>query len=333
MKTSPQFEFPPEQAEAMQKARRLEWLSIAYLVSVGITMYFVLGSSQAMKTAWIDDLLSLISPVVFLLAARIATRAPNKRFPYGYHRCVSIAFLCAALALFGMGSWLLFDATSKLVLAEHPTIGGITLFGETFWLGWLMIPALLWSGIPAVFLGRAKLPLARTLHDKVLFADADMNKADWLTALAALIGVLGIGLGFWWTDAVAAMLISFDILYDGFRNLKQVIFDLMDEVPRTVERSDIDPLPEKVESYLRGLPWIEDVQVRMREEGHVYFGEAFIVTRHDVPAEQLYEATRQCANLHWRVHDLVLVPVPSLGEKPPEPAEDESRKPSCLEEP
>ena len=109
------------------------------------------------------------------------------------------------------------------------------------------------------------------------------------------------------------MLISFDILYDGFRNLKQVIYDLMDEVPRTVERSKIDPLPEKIETYLRGLPWIADAQVRMREEGHVYFGEAFIVTRHDITAEQLYEATRQCASLHWRVHDLVLVPVPSLG--------------------
>lgn len=36
------------------------------------------------------------------------------------------------------------------------------------------------------------------MHDKVLHADAKMNKADWMTAAAALVGVLGIGLGWWW---------------------------------------------------------------------------------------------------------------------------------------
>jgi divalent metal cation (Fe/Co/Zn/Cd) transporter len=62
-------------------------------------------------------------------------------------------------------------------------------------LGWLMLPALAWSGLPAVFLGRAKISLAEELHNKVLYADAKMNKADWLTASAAMVGVVGIGSG------------------------------------------------------------------------------------------------------------------------------------------
>ncbi len=318
MKTSPAFEFPPEQDRALRRARRLEWLSISYLVSVSVVMYLVMGSSQAMKTAWIDDLLSLSSPMVFLIASRFAIRPPNERFPYGHHRAVSIAFLCAALALFSMGGWLLIDATVTLVKAEHPSIGGIQLFGRTFWLGWLMIPALLWSAIPAILLGHAKLPLARSLHDKVLHADAGMNKADWMTALAALVGVVGVGLGYWWTDAVAAALISLHILYDGYSHLRQVVYDLMDGVPRTVEHSDVDPLPQRVESYLRGLPWVEDAQVRMREEGHVYFGEAFVVVRHsDDLVQRLNQAAKECAALDWRVHDLVLSPVPTLSPRPP----------------
>lgn len=316
MKASPAFEFPPEQDEALHRARRLEWITIIYLISVSVIMYLVLGSSQAMKTAWIDDLLSLIAPIVFLTATRIAIWEPNERFPYGYHRIVSIAFLCAALALSVMGGWLLTNAIIHLFKAEHPTIGGIHLFGHTFWLGWLMIPALVYSAVPAMFLGRAKLPLARKMHDKVLFADANMNKADWLTALAALIGVVGIGLGYWWADAVASALISLDILHDGIRHLREVVCDLMQEAPRTVERSELDPLPDRVAAYLRSLPWVEEVQVRMREEGHVYFGEAFIVSREGtVLPEQLYQATRGCADLNWRVHDFVLVPVPSLDDQ------------------
>ena len=312
MKTSPAFEFPPEQDHALHRARRLEWWTIAYLASATILMYFVLGASQAMKTAWIEDLLSFVPPIVFLFASRLASKQPNERFPYGYHRVVSIAFLCASVALFSTGLYLLIDAIVKLVSREHPTIGAVHLFGHTVWLGWLMLPALLWSAVPAVFLGRAKLPLARTMHDKVLHADANMNKADWLTAVAAMVGVVGIGFGYWWADAVAAAVISLDILYDGYRNLRTVVLDLMDERPKTVEQ-EFDALPDRVRDYLESLDWIEAAQVRMREEGHVFFGEAFVVVSDDTDlVERLYQATQDCAGLDWRLHDFVIVPVPSL---------------------
>ena len=208
MKTSPGFEYPPEQDRALGKARKLEWLTIAYLSTVVVAMYFVMGSSQAMKTAWLEDLLSLVPPVVFLIAARVATREPNERFPFGYHRAVSIAFLCASLALFAMGASLLLDALAKLLAAERAAIGAVTLFGVTFWQGWLMLVALLWSAIPGLFLGRRKIALAKVLNDKVLHTDAEMNKADWMTALAAMVGVLGIAVGFWWADSAAAAVIS-----------------------------------------------------------------------------------------------------------------------------
>jgi cation diffusion facilitator family transporter len=315
MKASPAFEFPPAQEQALRKARRLEWVTIAYLISVGTVMYLVLGSSQAMKTAWLEDLLSLIPPTVFLLASRIAIWTPNKRFPYGYHRAVSIAFLCASLALFTMGAWLLIEAITKVVMAKHPTIGGIPLFGRVIWLGWLMLPALVWSAVPAMFLGRAKLPLAKDLHDKVLFTDANMNKADWLTASAAFVGVLGVGFGLWWTDAVAAALISLNVLHDGYKNLREVVTNLMDEVPKLVDSSEVDPLPDRVQEYLKQMPWIEDAQVRMREQGHVYFGEAFVVASEEENlAERLYHATQECAALDWRIHDFVIVLVPSLTD-------------------
>lgn len=44
-------ELPPERRETLRKARRLEWITIAYLVSAVALLALVLGSSQAMKTA------------------------------------------------------------------------------------------------------------------------------------------------------------------------------------------------------------------------------------------------------------------------------------------
>lgn len=103
MRPSPAFELPGPKEALMRRAVRLEWVTIAYLMSVVTLMYLVLGSSQAMKVAWAEDLLSLVPPIAFLVAARVRAKPPSERFPYGYHRVVSISFLCAALALFASG--------------------------------------------------------------------------------------------------------------------------------------------------------------------------------------------------------------------------------------
>src|ERR671910_1185101 len=300
------LELPPESQQTLRKARRLKWLTIAYLVSAVVLLALVLGSSQAMKTAWIEDLLSLIPPIAFLVAMRFNSCDPTGRFPYGFHRMVSIAHLCSALALFVMGTYLLVESIIKLVTAEYPTINSVEIFGQTIWLGWLMIPALAWSALPAVFLGRAKIPLAEELHNKVLYADAKMNKADWLTAGAAMVGVVGIGFGLWWLDAVAAALISLDITKDGISNLRRAVVDLMDQAPTTIDEDEVDPLCDRLATMLQDLDWVEEVALRLREEGQVYFGEALVVPSDEIDIEDALERAR---DLDWRIHDLALTPV------------------------
>lgn len=312
-------ELPPDKERINRRAVRIEWITIAFLISAITLMYFSLGSSQAMKTAWVEDILSLIPPIAFLFANRIRRRPPNKAFPYGYHRAVSIAFLVAAIALFTLGALLFMDSLMKLLTFEHPSIGTVELMGRQVWLGWLMIAVLAYTTVPAIVLGRLKLPLARELHDKVLHADAEMNKADWLTAMAAIFGVLGIGLGFFWADAVAAIVISLDILYDGYKNLKGVVWDLMDASPRTVEHEQTDALPARLVTELQKLPYIDALRIRLREEGHVYFGEAWVKFRgNENIAKRSLETAEHARSLDWRMHDLAVMPVEELPDELPE---------------
>src|SRR5918999_73387 len=145
------FELPEELEPVQRKAVRIEWLTLAYLLSAVILLALTLGQSQAMKAAWIEDMLSLLPPAAFLIANRIRNRPADAKFPWGLHRSVSIAYMIAAFALLVLGAFVFFDSALKLISLEHPPIGVIQLFGEEIWLGWLMIGALLWSGIPAVF--------------------------------------------------------------------------------------------------------------------------------------------------------------------------------------
>lgn len=307
---------PAERKGFLRRAVRLEILTIVYLISVILLMYLVMGSSQAMRTAWVEDLLGLLPPIAFLIAEPFRNRRSTEYFPYGYHRSISIAFLISSTALFAMGAFLFIESAVKLVKAEHPTIGTQSLFGQQIWLGWLMLPVLIWSVVPAVILGRAKVEPARKLHNKVLYCDASMNRADWLTGLAATVGVLGIAIGWWWLDATAALFISCDILHDGYQNLKACILDLMDRTPQTVDHQRAEGLPARIKTELEKMDWVQEAQVRMREHGQVFFGEVFIT-----PKEQenlmtcMTEARKMILKLDWRVQDIVMQLVPPSLEK------------------
>jgi divalent metal cation (Fe/Co/Zn/Cd) transporter len=231
-----------------------------------------------------------------------------------------------------MGAYLLIDALVKLLQAEHPTIEAVEFWGEPVWLGWLMYPVLVWGVVPAIFIGLKKIEQARQLHDKTLYADALMCRANWLSGVAGIVGVTGIALGWWWLDGVAAAAISLDILHDGFKYTGVAVTDLMDRVPRTVDDRQCESLPTRLETELKKLDWVKEAQVRLREHGHVFYGEAFI---QPVDRRNLLARTRQAvATAHqvdWRLHELVvqLVSEPidevheTVGEGGDHPKEEE----------
>jgi cation diffusion facilitator family transporter len=313
-----EFELPPELEQQQRRAVRLEWITIAYMLSAVVLLFLTLGQSQAMKAAWIEDMLSLLPPAAFLIASRLRKRDPSEKFPWGMHRAVTVAYVFAALALLVLGGFVFFDSALKLVRAEHPPIGVIQLFGEEIWLGWLMIAALVYSGLPAVFLGRAKLRLADELHDKVLYADAQMNKADWMTVTAAIVGIIGIGFGLWWADAVAAIFISVDIVHDGWKNVRAAVHDLMDARPRRHDAREYHPVVERMNAEVHGCDWVERGAVRLREEGHVFTGEVMVVPTEAALADgtglldRLDDLAEHLLSLEWKVYDIVVVPVKEI---------------------
>jgi len=288
---------PPDISSEMRRAIRLEYWTLLWIGSIVAVMYFAMGSSQAMKSAWIEDLLSLIPAIVFIVAAFFERRAPNDKFRFGYSRVNSLAFLISAVALVSVGGFLLFESIKTLILQEHPSIGLITMFGHDIWLGWAMIAALIYSVVPPVILGRLKQPLAKKMQDKVLHTDALMQKADWTTGLAGILGVLGVGLGLWWADAVAAGFISFEILRDGIKNLRTSTAELIDGMPRALDSNDIADDARDLELAL--LQKYPEARVRMRESGR------YILVQIDEPglADDIM-AGIEPPKRPWRLHNI-----------------------------
>ena len=317
-------ELPPRQAEALRRAKRLEVVTLVYMSTCVAVVFATAGSSQAMKTAWVEDSLALVPPLAFLVAVRRARRLPDADHPYGLHRSTGVGHLTAAVALLAVGLLLIEDSATSLLRAEHPPIGTVELLGHSFWSGWLMVAAMTYAGIGPFVLGRMKLPLAEELHDKVLFADADMQKADWMTAVGTIAGVLGIGIGLWWADSAAALLISLSIVRDGWRSLHYATTALMDRRARTYDDQHPHPLTREVDDALARLPWVADSRSRVRDQGHVFHVEAFVRPAGSVSPtlDQLEEAVDLLRDLDWKIHDVVVMPVRDLPDTVPDGRQD-----------
>lgn len=315
MRLRPAYRLPPDRQSKLRRVVWLEWLTIFFMLTIITVMYLTMGSSQAMKAALIEDCLSLVPPIAFLWANRVRQRAPTPEFPYGFSRATLLAFLAAAVAILLLGLFILYDAGQTLLSREHPTIGHFHLLGTQWgvWAGWVMIGALIYSLIPPLILGRMKLPLASDLHDSTLYADATMNKADWMTAAAAVLGVIGIGLGLWWADAVAAAIIGLDVLHDGYGNVRRAMSDLMDHRPADVATGEPLGLERDLEERLGQWPQVKQVNVRLREEGYLIAGEVFIVCVPGTDIDAVVERIPAFAlTIDWRLHDLVVMPVSSI---------------------
>jgi cobalt-zinc-cadmium efflux system protein len=288
----------------MKRAIRLEWWNIGFTISIIVVMGLVLGNSQTMKTAWVEDTLGFIPPIVFLIAVRFETRGASRDYPFGFHRVHSLAFLIAAVALASVGLLLLWDSANTLIAREHATVGTISLFGHSFWLGWLMIAAQIYSIIPPFIIGRLELPLAERLQDEVLFTDAKMNKANWQTGAAGLAGIAGLGLGYWWADSVAAALISISIILDGWKALRVATAELVDGIPRKLGSTAPDPEARKLVAKLRKQ--YPAAEIRLRETGRYIHAEVCGVkpdTKQDLGSLWPGEPERA-----WRLAQLSFVP-------------------------
>lgn len=305
---------PPHLRAVRRRAERLEYWSIGWTITVIVVMGAAMGSSQTMKTAWIEDCLSLIPPIVFLVSARIERWPATSRFPNGFARVPSLAFAIAAAALAALGATLLADSAMALLAQEHATIAALEVFGLEIWLGWIMVAAQVYSIVVPIVLGRLKLPLARQLCDKTLYTDAMTQKANWMTGVAGIGGVIGIGLGYWWADAAAAGLIALDILNDGVRALRAASAELIDGAPRALDGPQVAEDARAVHAALDAR--FPGARIHLRQTGRVMAAQ---VEGAVPPAERLDPATfwPNEPERAWRLdHVSFIPPPPGTGDRP-----------------
>jgi divalent metal cation (Fe/Co/Zn/Cd) transporter len=181
-----------------------------------------------------------------------------------------------------------------------------------------MIVALAYSMLCGLTIGLLKKPVAKSLHDKSLNAEATMNRDEWMSEGAAILGILLVALGFWWGDAAAAAFIALEIVHDGWMNVRLVVGDLMDEAPTIMGTHDLEDIGEKVRQRVEEMDWVAKAGVRLREHGRRLTGEVFVQPReHSDLVICLEQTSKAAGDVDWRLHDIAVMAVSDLAQPAP----------------
>jgi len=201
---------------------RASWWAIVgngALAALKLIVGFLSGSFAVIADG-IDSTTDIASSLVVLLAARIISRPPNVKFPYGYKKADAVATKVLSFVIFFAGAQLGYSTIR--ILLEGSTMDTPSSLA-------------IWVTIISIF-GKLGLTLVlyrtgKKVDSPMLIANAKNMRNDILISFSVLASLLfTVLLQEPLIDRIIALAISAFIMYQAFRIFMKTNIDLMDGI-------------------------------------------------------------------------------------------------------
>lgn len=275
-----------ESLEASRDGRRALLISLGVLALTAAIqgVVVVLSGSVALLGDTLHNVADALTAVPLLVAFGLATRAPTKRYTYGYGRAEDLAglFVVAMIAL--SSALAAGEAVFRLLHPQH--VSHL----------WAVALAALVGFAGNEIVARYRITVGRRIGSAALVADGLHARTDGFTSLAVLIGAGGVALGWQRADPVVGLFITVAILGVLRSAAIQVGARLMDAV---------DPgLVDQATAAVMSVPGIHGVrELRIRWIGHTLRAEVDAIVNNDLTVGQGHDLAH-----HAERHLLAQVP-------------------------
>jgi cation diffusion facilitator family transporter len=190
-------------------------LAVTGLIELAIAL--VSGSVALLGDA-LHNLSDVSTSALVFVGFRASRKLPTERYPYGYERAEDLAGIGVALVIWGSAAVAGFESVTKLL--RH---------GGTGHLGWGIAAAAV--GIAGnQLVARYKLTVGRRIRSATMVADAKHSWLDALSSAGAMLGLIGVALGWGWADAVAGIAVTGFICHVGWEVTADIGHRLLDGV-------------------------------------------------------------------------------------------------------
>jgi len=161
----------------------------------------------------------ILSSSIVIIGFRVAKQPPDPEHPYGHGRFEAIATLVIAVILAIIGIELANESIQRLI---NPVPVAVNL---------LAIGVLLLTILLKEFIARVAIDLGRRIEAQILVADALNQRIDSIAAVAVLIGLIGVALGFDQLDAIAGLVVVGFIFYTAYEIARDASSFLLGKAP------------------------------------------------------------------------------------------------------
>ncbi len=176
--------------------------------------------SLAVGSETVNSAADAVYSLVIVAGLYLTTQPPDTDHPHGHERIEPFVALFVAVGVLAAGGAVLWQAANAVLSGPGPTGAGPLAMG-----------VLAGSAGAKYLLFRYCAGMAETYHSPALRATAADNRADVLTAGAALVGVLGAAAGYPVLDPVAGGVVAVGILYAGVEIVRENVDYLVGGAP------------------------------------------------------------------------------------------------------
>ena len=258
--------------EADAAGRRALLISLAVLALTAAiqAVVVVLSGSVALLGDTLHNFADALTAVPLLIAFRLASRPPTKRYTYGYGRAEDLGglFVIAMIAL-------------SAVLAASESIDRLIHPRPVTHL-WVVAAAAVVGFVGNECVARYRIRVGRRIGSAALVADGLHARTDGFTSLAVLLGAAGVALGWQRADPIVGLLITVAILGVLRSAVRQVGARLMD----AVDPGLVDQATAAVTS-VEGISAVCDLRIRWI--GHTLRAEVDVTVPSDLTVVQAHD--------------------------------------------
>ena len=200
--------------------KRLLWASIAVAVTTITlkTLAWYVTDSVGLLSDAMESFVNLASAIFALMMVTIAQRPADEAHPYGHSKAEYFSSGFEGILIVGVALGIIWAATSRLFEPQP--------LQE---LGWGLALSVLSSALNGL-LAWVMFSSATVHRSIALEADARHLVTDVWTSAGVVLGLIGVALTGWlWLDAMAAMGVALNILWEGGHLMWRSAQGLMDE--------------------------------------------------------------------------------------------------------
>jgi cation diffusion facilitator family transporter len=237
--------------ESSNQGIRAAWIGLGGMAATAILQMFIvaISGSIALLADTLHNVGHAVTTLPLVIAFKIGQRAASKRYSYGYRRAEDIVGLFISLIIAVSAAIIVWESVDALV---HPR--------ELTNLWWVFAAGIVGAGGNEI-VATYRMRTGKKIGSAALIAEGQHARADGLTSIAVVIGVIGVWLGFRQADAIIGFFIAGAILWILVSSLRTTMRRLMDGVD--------DGVIDNIGQLAATVPGVAEVgRVRARWSGH-----------------------------------------------------------------